>query len=170
MSKDNKQKYRVLGNKEFAFVCQEYSVRKTPKQQVEIVCANSFQATLFGDTFTGDVIDKRQNSYTVMVNGNTYSFQIERNEAVKRKKARGGTSSNEKNYLLKAPMPGKICEVFVSKGILVQPGEPILILEAMKMQNQLQASEAARVQAIHVRKNENVLGDQLLVEMERMQP
>jgi glutaconyl-CoA/methylmalonyl-CoA decarboxylase subunit gamma len=104
------------------------------------------------------------------VNGNTYSFQIERDEAVKRKKARGGTRGNEKSYLLKAPMPGKICEVFVSKGSLVQAGEPILILEAMKMQNQLQVSEAARVLTVHVRKNENVLGDQLLVEMERIQP
>lgn len=170
MTNNNKQKYRVLGSKEFAFVSQGYSVRKTSKQQVENLSANGFQTTLFGETFTGEVIDKKQNSYTVLVNGNTYQFQIERDEAVKRKKARGGTSGNNKSYLLKAPMPGKICEVFVSKGTEVQPGEPILILEAMKMQNQLLASEAARVLSVHVRKNENVLGDQLLVEMERMQP
>ena len=63
-------------------------------------------------------------------------------------------------------MPGKICEIFVSKGSEVKQGEPILILEAMKMQNQILASGNARVVKVHIKKNDNVLSNQLLVDME----
>jgi propionyl-CoA carboxylase alpha chain len=168
MTKEKKQKYRVSGTREFAFVTQPFSVRQTQRQHIEKIGADKYEVTLNDQLFTGEVVKKRQNNYSVIVNGNTYHFQIDREESVRRKKARGGTVDNDKTYKLKAPMPGKICEVFVSKGIEVKQGEPILILEAMKMQNQILSSENARVVAIHVKKNDNVLGDQLLIEMERI--
>lgn len=170
MKKDMRQKYRVSGTREFAFVTQPFSVRQTQRQHIEKIETNKYRVTLNDQSFTGEVVKKKQNNYSVMVNGNTYHFQIDREESVRRKKALGSTDMNNKSYVLKAPMPGRICEVFVSKGSEVKTGEPLLILEAMKMQNQLLSSFDCRVLSIHIKKGDNVLSDHLLVEMEKILP
>ncbi len=169
MKNNKRQKFRVKGEHEFAFVTNPFSVRKTSKQQVEKVAGNEYHASLNGTTFIGEIVQKKQNNYSVMVNGNIYHFEIVRDESAQRKKKFGIKTSKENIILLKAPMPGKICEIFVSKGTEVKQGEPILILEAMKMQNQILAPDNARVVKIHIKKNDNVFGDQLLVEMERFE-
>jgi len=166
MGNDKKQKYRVNGIREFAFVTQAFSVRQTQRQQIEKTGQNLYRVELNNESFAGEIIQKKQNHCSVLINGNTYHFQIDREESAKRKKASGRKSDRDKTYTLKAPMPGKICEIFVSKGSEVKQGEPILILEAMKMQNQILASENARVVKVHIKKNDNVLSDQLLVDME----
>lgn len=52
--------------------------------------------------------------------------------------------------LMKALMPGKVVKLFVQEGETVEEGQPILILEAMKMQNEYTAPMNARVACIHV--------------------
>lgn len=63
-----------------------------------------------------------------------------------------------------APMPGKIVSVNVSAGQAVKAGEVLLILEAMKMQNEIQAPAAGTVKGINVAAGQNVAaGDTLVV-------
>lgn len=52
--------------------------------------------------------------------------------------------------LMKAMMPGKVLKLFVQEGELVEEGQPILILEAMKMQNEYVAPMNAKIARIHV--------------------
>ncbi len=52
---------------------------------------------------------------------------------------------------LTAPIPGKVVAVKVAPGDEVTPGQPLVVLEAMKMENELAAEQAGRVAAIHVR-------------------
>jgi len=52
--------------------------------------------------------------------------------------------------LMKAMMPGKVLKLFVHEGEIVEEGQPILILEAMKMQNEYVAPMAAKVTRLHV--------------------
>ncbi len=168
IAKNTRKKYRVKGLNEFAFATQTYAVRKTSRQDIEKLSLNKYQVTLDKESFLGEVVAKKQNNYTILINGNTYHFRIEKSESVQRRKQNKTEQENDKTITIKAPMPGKICEVFVSKGIEVKVGEPLLILEAMKMQNQILASATARTTAVHIRKNENVLSDQILIEMERI--
>lgn len=58
--------------------------------------------------------------------------------------------------LMKALMPGKVVKLFVHEGEIVEEGQPVLILEAMKMQNEYVAPTAARVAAVHVEEGANV--------------
>mgnify|MGYP003595656221 CR=1 FL=1 len=54
------------------------------------------------------------------------------------------------NGIVKALMPGKVVKLFVHEGETVEEGQPLLILEAMKMQNEYTAPMNARVACIHV--------------------
>jgi biotin carboxyl carrier protein len=62
-----------------------------------------------------------------------------------------------------APMPGKIVNVLVEPGVTVEEGDPVLILEAMKMENELRAPKKATVASVMVTKGDQVERGQLLV-------
>ena len=65
---------------------------------------------------------------------------------------------------VKAPMPGKILSVAVSAGQAVKKGETLLILEAMKMQNEIAAPHDAVVAEVRVAANQTVsTGDDMVV-------
>jgi biotin carboxyl carrier protein len=65
-----------------------------------------------------------------------------------------------------AIMPGKIIRVLVEVGQQVQDGQPVCVLEAMKMENELHAHQSGAVQAVHVKPGDDVEKDQVLVEIE----
>ncbi len=62
-----------------------------------------------------------------------------------------------------APMPGKIIAIKVSKGQLVNAGDTVLILEAMKMEQEIKSSISGTVSEIPVSENDTVKKDQPLV-------
>lgn len=65
-----------------------------------------------------------------------------------------------------AIMPGKIIRVMVEPGQTVKEGEPVCVLEAMKMENELHATQSGTVKAVRVRPGDDVEKDQVLVEIE----
>jgi acetyl/propionyl-CoA carboxylase alpha subunit len=67
---------------------------------------------------------------------------------------------------LTAPMPGTVVRVLVEPGSRVEPREPLLVLEAMKMETPLVSPYEAVVKAVHVGEGEQVAGGALLVELE----
>ena len=67
---------------------------------------------------------------------------------------------------LTAPIPGKVVAVKIEVGDRVEPGQALIVLEAMKMENELAADQSAKVAAIHVVAGETVEGGELLVELE----
>jgi biotin carboxyl carrier protein len=78
--------------------------------------------------------------------------------------------ANRKLYTPKDPrrltaiIPGLILQVLVAPGETVRPGQSLLILEAMKMQNHITAHDDAIVRTVHVAPGETVMKGQLLVE------
>ncbi len=60
-------------------------------------------------------------------------------------------ASGEGNTM-KSPMPGNILDVFVKVGDVIEEGQTLLILEAMKMENEIVAPKAGTVAAVHVTK------------------
>lgn len=63
-------------------------------------------------------------------------------------------------------IPGTILDIFVKEGEIVKEGEPLLILEAMKMQNRIQMPFTARIKKINVEIGVKVPKDSLMVELE----
>jgi biotin carboxyl carrier protein len=68
---------------------------------------------------------------------------------------------------LKAPIPGQIARVRAVAGQAVARGDPLLVLEAMKMENEIRSPCAGRVAAVHVVTGQIVALGQLLVEIAR---
>ncbi len=66
-----------------------------------------------------------------------------------------------------APMPGKIVRVLVAVGDAVEPGQPLVVLEAMKMETTLRAEVAGTVGAVAVAAEQTVDAGALLVEVTR---
>jgi pyruvate carboxylase subunit B len=67
---------------------------------------------------------------------------------------------------LQAPMPGKILELLSAEGDEVELGDPVAILEAMKMENELKAPCAGTIQSISVTTGASVEKNQILLEIE----
>lgn len=67
---------------------------------------------------------------------------------------------------LKITMPGKVLAVKVKEGDLIEPGTPLLIVEAMKMENLLQASARAKIKKVHVKEGDRLDSGALLLSFE----
>ena len=67
---------------------------------------------------------------------------------------------------LTAIIPGLILELLVGPGDLIRPGQSLLVLEAMKMQNHISNHDHATVKALHVAVGDMITKGQLLVEFE----
>jgi len=65
---------------------------------------------------------------------------------------------------IKAPIPGLIIDLRVKEGDEVQAGDPILILEAMKMENIIKSPGAGKIKTVRIKKGESVEKNQVLVE------
>jgi len=114
-----------------------------------------------------EIADKTQNKYTVLVNGVSYSFTIESPISYKRRKFLAKHRPVNKIEPITAPMPGKIIEVLVEDGNKIKEGDSIIILEAMKMQNEIIAHVGGKVKKVLVKAGDNVGKDEPLIEIEK---
>jgi propionyl-CoA carboxylase alpha chain len=67
---------------------------------------------------------------------------------------------------LLAPMPGLLTKLDVAIGEKVEPGQPVAVMEAMKMENILRAPKAATVKATPAKAGDSLAVDQIIVEFE----
>ena len=114
-----------------------------------------------------DVIEKNQNRYTVMINGVWHSFSVETPISLKRKRFLEKQGDSSSSVSIEAPMPGKIIDILVEEGAEVKEGESVIILEAMKMQNEIASHVSGVVQSVSVKKNDSVMKDDILIEILR---
>lgn len=112
-----------------------------------------------------EVVRSKQNKYEILVNGIAYSFTIETPFSMHRIKVLGNKKEKSNQSIIKAPMPGKITDVLVHKGSKISRGDTLLILEAMKMQNDILSPVDGEIVSIWVEKNKNVMKDDILVEL-----
>jgi len=110
------------------------------------------------------VIDEEQGNYTVLMGGRLYEGQVldERALLMAQRKGILGAGGGEIN----SPMPGLIVSVPISEGQTVVQGQTVVILESMKMQNELKAPAEGMVTKIHVKDGQTVDKNALLVEIE----
>lgn len=146
----------------------EYST-KGQKLKVELIEeADGFLLiSCEGVRYPVEIASVRQNEYEVLVNGVSYNFTIETPFSLKRRKILDAQKPINDSEEIHAPMPGKIVNIMVAEGQVVQPGDSLLILEAMKMQNTLTATTKGTITKIEVNLGDNVSKDDLLIEIKK---
>jgi biotin carboxyl carrier protein len=105
-------------------------------------------------------LEKTAEGFAVVIRGDR--FDVDLKDAVKG--AVLGKPVPTGPLKLSAPMPGKIVKVLVAVGDAVEPGRGVLVMEAMKMENELKASRSGTVREIKVKEGQAVeMGALLLV-------
>ncbi len=109
-------------------------------------------------------IDKAVKRFTIKINGKNYSVDLkEKFDLLLEKMGMNNVAAGKLNHI-KAPMPGLIIELKVKVGDVVKPGDQLLILEAMKMENILKSQGEGTVKNVKVKKGDTVEKGQVLVE------
>jgi biotin carboxyl carrier protein len=112
-----------------------------------------------------EIVRSRQNKYEILFNDISYTFTVETPFSLQRMKVLNSRKGKVEQEYVKAPMPGKIIDVLVREGATVLRGEPVVILEAMKMQNEILAPVGGTVVKVAAKANTNVMKDDLLIEI-----
>ncbi len=132
-----------------------------------------------GTAFEPKVERLGKGRYRVSVEGEPFEFHVQNGAVVqgvhpldlevrraKPELVRRAGAGKRGDGRIKPPMPGKIVEVRVKDGDPVEVGDILVVLEAMKMQNDIKSPVAGVVSRVHVRDGANVEASTVLVEVE----
>jgi biotin carboxyl carrier protein len=127
-----------------------------------------FTLTYKGKKFFGELIDNQSESNALTIKINHRVFSIRKKGELDDLIAALGLDKPKVRKLkeLAAPMPGRIVQIAVSVGQELQPGDEILSLEAMKMENVLKAEGIGTVKTILIEPNQVVDKGSILIEFE----
>ena len=120
-----------------------------------------------GVRYPVEIVSRKLNNYEVLVNGVSYNFTVETPFSLKRREILAANQPVSDGEDVCAPMPGKIVSIIAQEGMEVNPGDPLLVLEAMKMQNTLTASVKGVVKTVAAKAGATVGKDELLVEIKK---
>ncbi|WP_448593469.1 acetyl-CoA carboxylase biotin carboxyl carrier protein subunit [Thermoflexus hugenholtzii] len=109
------------------------------------------------------LIQEREGEYWVFLRGYLFTVQVEDERERRLREASGGRPGPAGEVTVKAPMPGLIVAVPVQEGQPVRKGEKLVLLESMKMQNEIRAPRDGVVKAVRVRPGQSVEQNQVLV-------
>lgn len=109
--------------------------------------------------------------FMVKLRGETFEVEVEEISNNENKIETEDKKNNDRlteffveNGMIEAPMAGKVLKIEVAKGEYVNKGELLLVLEAMKMENEIRAPKSGQVKEVSVIKGQNVeTGDLLLI-------
>jgi len=107
--------------------------------------------------------DEDEKTYKIKVNGNAYTVKVKDRFDLLLQSMGMDTLASKKINELKAPMPGLVLDVRVSVGDTIKKGEPLIVLEAMKMENILKATADVTIKKIAVERGNAVEKNQILI-------
>lgn len=113
-----------------------------------------------------EIVQQTDLGFDLRMSGTVYSVSVLSPIEFEYQKYMKPVERPDQSDRLLSPMPGQILALPVSEGQIVQPGCPLVTLEAMKMQNVLRAQRPARIKKIHVKVGEKVGAEEKLMEFE----
>ena len=157
--------YKLLVNNSASFEVTENDLQKLDAVKVE---DSKFHVLKDNKPYKAEIIsaDFLSKKYTVKVNNITYEVAI--SDALDELIKSMGIERGKTKVVnaIKAPMPGLILEISVEVGQTVKENDPLLILEAMKMENSFLSPRAGIIKSISAKKGDAVEKGQLLIEFE----
>lgn len=150
----------IIDEKHIRLNGQEYEIDFTQVSGQPI-----YSLLMNGESFEAYVY-RDEDEWEVLMGGRQYRARVE-DEHEKRLRLTAGSGPKQSGpYHLKAPMPGLVVKVPVTEGQEVKKGDVLLILESMKMQNELKSPRDGVVRRIRVQAGESVEQKQTLLSVE----
>ena len=107
-------------------------------------------------------IEEHPDCLVVVIDGFRFEVQVRDPRRMTRRPGGGG----EGVEVISAPMPGKVVRVLISPGDAVEAGQGLVVVEAMKMQNELKAGRAGRVLSVSAKQGATVAAGEALATIE----
>jgi len=137
----------------------------------------TYKFTISGNKYTVNIKSFEDNIAEIELNGTPYTVEMEQEIKTTKTpklirpekpspKAPEGLMKGSGLSKITAPLPGTIFKVIVKEGDLVKKGDAVLIMEAMKMENNVLAEKEGVVKKILVKEGDSVLQGDLLIEIE----
>ncbi|MCL2436183.1 MAG: acetyl-CoA carboxylase biotin carboxyl carrier protein subunit [Lentimicrobiaceae bacterium] len=143
----------------------------------------NYKFTINGKNYSVDIVDIEDQVATVEVNGAPYQVELEvavpAPKPVLRVAAPATPQATPKpanvpqaapassgTHVIKSPLPGVVLDFFVKEGDTVKPGQHVIKLEAMKMENMIDADQEGVVKEIRVHRGDSVMEGDVLIVME----
>lgn len=142
-----------------------------------------FKMTINGNQYEVDIKNVEDNIAEVEVNGTTYQVEVDKKiqssktprlvrsaaspstDSIPSTKITSSPAAPKGVGLVKSPLPGVILNIHVREGDVVKVGDKLITLEAMKMENNVNADKPGKILSIKVRQGDSVLEGDLLVEI-----
>ena len=124
----------------------------------------TYEIEIDGEIFSVDIEEGEDGTLNASVGGNTYNITLPEGAevAAPRRRSTGGKGRG-KSGTVSTSIPGKVVTLEVAPGDIVKEGQVILILEAMKMQNEVTAPVTGTVSAVNCAEGDNVEANMALV-------
>ncbi|MCX6238764.1 MAG: biotin/lipoyl-binding protein [Bacteroidia bacterium] len=136
--------------------------------EVDIVKVSNqeFSVLYNGRSFNIEVIESKEPKH-FNVNTLYFKFDIEVVDNESRyRQSRMQSNQIHTDNTIRSPMPGKVVRVFVKPGDIVEAGQPLIVLSAMKMESEFKAGQRGIVKEVPVKEGDTVDNNQLLVVIE----
>jgi biotin carboxyl carrier protein len=112
------------------------------------------------------LVSEGPRSVRIYIDGHEFEVETVRPIRGRERKSKATDFMEEGRWVLQSPLTGSVVEARVSVGDKVEPGAILMVVEAMKMQNELRSRVAGRVAAVHVSPGQLVEGGMRLIEIE----
>ena len=146
----------------------EFTQNQIQDLDVQKTSGGAYHLLVNHKSITSKIVDSDflNRTYTVKINSNLYKVEIFNELDFLIKDMGLSLAALKVANDVKAPMPGLILDIMVSKGQKVNEGDSLLVLEAMKMENTILAPRDAVIKSISITKGKTVTKDEVLIEME----
>jgi biotin carboxyl carrier protein len=125
---------------------------------------DTFSLLIGGSAFEARILPGRNGLLIVHCRGREFQVQLRDPRAWRGR--RSGVLEAEGRQQVTAPMPGKVVRVLVAAGETVEAGQGLVVVEAMKMQNEIRSPKSGKVERLLVREGQNVIAGEVLAWVE----
>lgn len=171
----------------YIFAMMKYQINFGGEQSVDVELESAFSGTVEGKpmsldvhdngdgklhiisgsrSFQAEILSAQDKAYKIKVGNHVYelNLQDEHDALLKRLGMESAGSSKAKD--LKAPMPGMVLDILIEAGQEVSKNDPLIILEAMKMENVIKSPADGMISRVSISTGQAVEKNELLIEFD----
>jgi len=120
----------------------------------QLITGNLWSVLYGNESFEVDVSRLPAEEFEVLINGDCHKFTLMNEQ--RRAMIRAGGKGSAGKAMLTSPMPGKVVKLLVKEGQEVEAGQGVIVVEAMKMENELKSALAGKVKEIFIEEGQVV--------------